>query len=169
MKGYIFAIIFFAFLFVTSVFSQDEVERRNSGEVGQAEKTYEELEGFSEIRRPLYDPRGKRDPFKPFIKAPKEQEIVITDATPPLKKYSLDEFRITGIVWIDNEPKVVVTDPENNTYFLGKGDEIGNRHGVIQEIREDGIVVQEKRYFEDIFGNKKVEIRNSILAFVKEG
>jgi len=119
--------------------------------------------------RPLYDPSGKRDPFKPFIQAPREEEVVITEATPPLKKYSLNEFRITGVVWVNNEPKAVVVDPEGNTYFLGKGDEIGNRNGVIEEVREDGLLVKEKRYFEDVFGNKKVEIKNSVLAFVDEG
>lgn len=118
--------------------------------------------------KPLYNPEGKRDPFKPFIQAPREEEVVITEATPPLKKYSLNEFRITGIVWVQNEPKAVVVDPEGNTYFLGKGDDIGNRNGEIIEVRENGLLVKEKRYFEDVFGNRKVEVKNSVLAFVDE-
>lgn len=118
--------------------------------------------------RPLYDPRGKRDPFKPFIRAPREERVEITEATPPIKKYSLDRYRITGIVWVGNEPKAVIVDPERNTYFLGRGDEIGNRNGEIVEVRETGILVEERRYFEDVFGNRKVEVTNSVLAFAQE-
>lgn len=118
--------------------------------------------------KPLYDPEGKRDPFKPFIQAPREEEVVVTEATPPLKKYDLDQYRITGIVWINNEPRAMVVDPEGNTYFLGAGDEIGNRNGEIIEVRENGLLVREKRYFEDVFGNRKVEVKNSVLAFMDE-
>ena len=79
------------------------------------------------LTRPLYQPLGKRDPFKPFIKEPKEKEAVISETTPPIKRFPLDEYRIVGIVWVDNVPKAMVVDPEKNTYFLGTDDEIGNK------------------------------------------
>lgn len=120
------------------------------------------------VRKPLYQSRGKRDPFKPFIKAPKEKEVIITKATPPIKRFPLDEFRIVGIVWVDNQPKAMVVDPEQNTYFLGVDDEIGNKDGVILEVRENGLLVREKRYFEDVFGQQKVEVKKSVLAFAEE-
>lgn len=120
------------------------------------------------LTRPLYQSSGKRDPFKPFIKEPKEKEAVISETTPPIKRFPLDEYRIVGIVWVDNIPKAMVVDPEKNTYFLGKSDEIGNKNGVILEVSENGILVNEKRYFEDVFGEQKVEIKKSVLAFVDD-
>lgn len=144
----------------------EEVDQETKKRIKEIEEKIYQMEYGS--GSPLYNPAGKRDPFKPFIQAPREEEVVITEATPPLKKYSLNEYRITGIVWVSNEPKAVVVDPEGNTYFLGKGDEIGNRNGVITEVRESGLLVKEKRFFEDVFGNKKVEVKNSILAFVDE-
>ena len=129
------------------------------------------IEGLdSNIRRPLYSTKGKRDPFKPFIKEVPKREIeaIITKTTPPIKRYSLDEFRIVGIVWVNETPKAMVIDPEKNTYFLGKDDEIGNREGVIIEVRENGLLVSEKRFFEDVFGEEKVEIKKSVLAFAEE-
>ena len=119
-------------------------------------------------QRPVYQSKGKRDPFKPFLKTPKEEQILITKTTPPIKRFALEEFRIVGIVWLDNVPKAMVVDPENNTYFLGKDDEIGNRSGVIMDVRENGILVREQRFFEDVFGQKKVEVKESVLAFVQE-
>lgn len=120
------------------------------------------------LTRPLYQPIGKRDPFKPFIKEPKEKETTISETTPPIKRFPLDEYRIVGIVWVDNVPKAMVVDPEKNTYFLGTDDEIGNRNGVILEVTENGLLVNEKRFFEDVFGEQKVEIKKSVLAFVDE-
>lgn len=120
------------------------------------------------LQRPLYNSKGKRDPFKPFVKAPKEREISITAATPPIKRFALEEYRIAGVVWVDNKAKAMVVDPEKNTYFIGKNDEIGNRNGIILEVRENGLLVSEKRFFEDVFGQQRVEIKKSVLAFVDE-
>lgn len=146
--------------------TSDEYSEETVDEEEVVPKELYELQKASS--KPLYDPTGKRDPFKPFIQAPREEEVVITEATPPLKKYDLNEFRITGIVWVGNEPKAMIVDPEGNTYFLGKGNEIGNRNGEIIEVRENGLLVREKRFFEDVFGNRKVEVKNSVLAFVDE-
>ncbi len=120
------------------------------------------------LTRPLYQAVGKRDPFKPFIKEPKEREATISETTPPIKRFPLDEYRIVGIVWVDNVPKAMVVDPEKNTYFLGPDDEIGNRNGVILEVSENGLLVNEKRFFEDVFGEQKVEVKKSVLAFADE-
>ncbi len=120
------------------------------------------------LRRPLYQAFGKRDPFKPFIKEPKEREATISETTPPIKRFPLDEYRIVGIVWVDNVPRAMVVDPEKNTYFLGRTDEIGNRNGVILEVSENGLLVTEKRFFEDVFGEQKVEVKKSVLAFADE-
>ena len=120
------------------------------------------------LTRPLYQPLGKRDPFKPFIKEPKEREAAISATTPPIKRFPLDEYRIVGIVWVDNVPKAMVVDPEKNTYFLGTDDEIGNKNGVILEVTENGLLVNEKRFFEDVFGEQKVEVKKSVLAFADE-
>ena len=119
-------------------------------------------------QKPIYDASGKRDPFKPFIKTPKEKQAVISAATPPIKRFPLDEYRIAGIVWIDNIANAMIVDPEGNTYLLTVNDEIGNRNGVILEVNENGILVNEKRFFEDVFGEQKVEVTKVVLAFVRE-
>ncbi|NIP29444.1 MAG: hypothetical protein GTO02_03630 [Candidatus Dadabacteria bacterium] len=130
-------------------------------------KSIKELE--SQFLRPLYNSRGKRDPFKPFIQTPKEKnKAKISKSTPPLKRYSLNQFRIVGIVWMDKSAKAMIVDPEKNTYFLGIDDEIGNKDGKIVEIRKNGLLVEEKRYFEDVFGESKVEIKKSVLAFIEK-
>lgn len=116
--------------------------------------------------RPPYDPAGKRDPFKPFIKlvdipAAGPAPVVV----PPIQRYSLDQFRISGIVWMSGKPRAMVVDPEGNTYFLGGGDRIGNKEGEILEVRENGLLVEETIRSEDVYGEVKVETKKSVLAF----
>lgn len=131
------------------------------------QKKMEDLE-LSLLRAP-YSSRGKRDPFKPFIQAPKEtKQTPISESTPPIKRYALNQYRIVGIVRFGENPKAMVVDPEQNTYYLGVNDEIGNRNGEIIEVRDNGLLVQEKRFYEDVFGNSKVEVEKSVLAFVEE-
>jgi len=84
---------------------------------------------------------------------------------PPIKRYPLEQFRLVGILWAGQQPKAMIVDPEKNTYVLGIGDEIGNSQGRIIEVRESGILVEEKRQLEDVFGQKKIEVRKSVLAF----
>jgi hypothetical protein len=62
----------------------------------------------------------------------------------------------------------MIVDPEKNTYVLGLGDELGNSQGKIVEVRGNGILVEERRQLEDVFGQKKIETRKSILAFREE-
>ncbi|MGQ0793709.1 MAG: pilus assembly protein PilP [Deltaproteobacteria bacterium] len=124
---------------------------------------------ISEPRAP-YSSAGKRDPFRPFIKIIQEAEIKPQQINlPPIKKYPLEEFRITGILQETGQnPKVMIVDPEKNTYVLGVGDEIGNSQGTIIEVKGRGIVVRERRVFEDIYGEIKTEVSTAVLAFRQE-
>ncbi len=118
--------------------------------------------------KPRYDSTGMRDPFEPFIKLVDTPSGPPPVVRPPIQRYPLNRFRLAGIVWIGDEPKAMIVDPEANTYFLGIGDKIGNKDGVIMEVRERGILVQERTSFENIYGDVKVEVKRSILAFQSE-
>ena len=118
--------------------------------------------------KPPYDSTGMRDPFKPFIKlidTPSAPSIVLR---PPIQRYPLNQFRIVGIVWIGGKPQAMVVDPEGNTYFLGVGDKIGSSDGQILEVRQNGILVQETMRIENVYGEVKTEVKQSVLAFQNE-
>lgn len=125
-------------------------------------------DSLSAKEAPRYDSAGKRDPFKPFLKLidiPVGPSPVVR---PPIQRYPLNQFRIVGIVWIGNQPQAMVVDPEANTYFLGVGDKIGDKEGEILEVRESGLLVQETARLENVYGEVKVEVRKSVLAFQDE-
>lgn len=118
--------------------------------------------------KPPYDSTGMRDPFKPFIKlvdTPSAPSVVLR---PPIQRFPLNQFRIVGIVWIGGKPQAMIVDPEGNTYFLGVGDKIGNSDGEILEVRQSGILVQETMRIENVYGEIKTEVKQSVLAFQNE-
>lgn len=124
--------------------------------------------GAASRKGDIYETAGKRDPFMPFIKLTESESEVkpqVNELLPPIQKYSLDEFKLVGVVLVGKEPRAMIIDPEKNTYVLGVGDGIGNRQGKIVEIKESGILVEEKRFLENIFGEKRVEFEKSVLAF----
>ncbi len=115
--------------------------------------------------KPRYDSTGMRDPFKPFIRLVDRPSSPLPIVRPPIRRYPLNSFRLAGIIWIGNEPKAMIVDPETNTYFLGVGDKIGNKDGEILEVRESGILVQEKTKLENVYGEVRTEVKRSVLAF----
>lgn len=50
-------------------------------------------------KEPLYTykPAGRRDPFAPIIEREEKKEKA--GAVPPLERYALNEFKLTGILW----------------------------------------------------------------------
>jgi Tfp pilus assembly protein PilP len=140
-----------------------------TGEEAPSQDQAHEKAPLAQEEKAPYDTTGMRDPFKPFIKLVETPVgSAPTVLLPPIQRYSLNQFRIVGIVWISGRPQAMVVDPEANTYFLGVGDKIGNSDGEILEVRENGILVQEKAKIENVYGDVKVEIKKSVLAFQDE-
>jgi Tfp pilus assembly protein PilP len=162
-------LLIFLLLVALSVFDIKALEAEEPGSSSVETTNTTNITTVPQEETPLYSPEGKRDPFKPFIRIIQEEKQVTPRVNlPPIKRYPLEEFRLVGIVQIGEQPKAMVVDPEKNTYVLGVGDEIGNKQGKIIEIRNNGILVEEKRVFEDVFGHEKVETRKSVLAFREE-
>jgi type IV pilus assembly protein PilP len=81
---------------------------------------------------------GIRDPFKrPKIET---KEAL---AKSPLEKFSLDEFKMVGVVTGPKRLRAMVVVPDGNTYFVAEKDKIGTQKGVVQRIYSDTIEVQE--------------------------
>ncbi len=137
-------------------------------EAAEAAQEDQRAASLSTKETPPYDSTGKRDPFKPFLKLVDIPVGPSPVVRPPIQRYPLEQFRITGIVWIGGEPRAMVIDPEANTYFLGVGDKIGNKDGEILEVRDNGLLVQERTRLENVYGEVKIEVKKSVLAFQNE-
>lgn len=101
----------------------------------------------------VYNPLGKRDPFKPFKStkpAPNQQEGS-TAATPveslePLQRWEVERLQIIAILWDVRSPRAMIKDPNGAVYTVVKNSKIGRYDGFVAAIREGEVVVLETKY-----------------------
>ena len=98
----------------------------------------------------VYDPTGKRDPFKPFraIRTTTRKDIP-KDQLEPLQRWELDRLQIVGILWDVGTPRAMIKDPDGAVFTVIKNSKIGRNEGYVSAIREGEIVIVEVRYEDD--------------------
>ncbi|MFM6928608.1 MAG: pilus assembly protein PilP [Bdellovibrio sp.] len=98
----------------------------------------------------VYDPTGKRDPFKPFraIRTTTHKDIP-KDQLEPLQRWELDRLQIVGILWDVGTPRAMIKDPDGAVFTVIKNSKIGRNEGYVSAIREGEIVIVEVKYEED--------------------
>jgi len=122
-----------------------------------------------------YNPEGKPDPFKPFIKIVEKGKTPLAPGTqliedqavfiPPLQRFRTEEFRLTGIVLTENKRIAMVETSEGKRYILREGIHIGINEGSVIKILSDSVIVLEK--IKDFEGNTNME--RVILTLRKNG
>lgn len=98
----------------------------------------------------VYDPTGKRDPFRPFralqpggdSTAPSK----VSKSVDPLLRWELEKLQVVGILWEVNRPRAMVRDPDGAVYTVLKNSKIGRNEGIVSAIHEGEIVVVETFY-----------------------
>jgi Tfp pilus assembly protein PilP len=105
-----------------------------------------------------YDPRGKADPFKPFLLTQKATTEGSGEAKrkplTPLQKMALSEIQagLRAIIWGKMGNKALVEDAAGKGYVLTVGTYVGQNDGIVKKILEDRIVVEE--YIRDPVENR---------------
>ncbi len=89
-----------------------------------------------------YNPAGKRDPFTPIIV--KEDRKARSEDHPPLERYNIYEFKLTGVVWGGFGYNAMLEGPDGKGYFVRVGTIIGQNRGVVKKITKDAMVIEEK-------------------------
>jgi len=92
---------------------------------------------------------GRKDPFKPFIE-PKVQKpaaasgSLSTSGSLPIQGYTVEQFRVTGIIAGFKENKALIIDPAGKGYVVKAGMKIGNNNGVITKVTPSYLEVAER-------------------------
>ncbi len=84
-----------------------------------------------------------RDPFKSDIEL--LPEPAPDTCAEPLCRYSLEEYKLTGIVTGMGKPVAVLENPKGKGYVVSRGMKVGKQGGVVKEILRDSIIVAERR------------------------
>ncbi len=90
-----------------------------------------------------YNPKGKRDPFEPFIKADRKSSESDLAAVPPLQRYDINELRFVGVIWTAKGARALVEDIEGKGYSVVVGTRIGRAGGVVTRITDGQLFVGE--------------------------
>jgi type IV pilus assembly protein PilP len=106
-----------------------------------------------------YDPAGKPDPFRSFVKTflTRQKE---ESPTTPLERFDLSQLRVTAIVWGMEQPKALIEDPSGKGYIVAEGAAIGKNKGRIVSI-DDNLVLVKETYvdFSGKASTKDIEMR----------
>lgn len=92
----------------------------------------------------VYNPTGKRDPFKTFIEAGTGKKAHGVAPVTPLQSYDLAALRLVGIMLLPGKKVAIIEDPTGKGYHVKVGTSIGMNDGVVVEILKDEVVVEEK-------------------------
>jgi type IV pilus assembly protein PilP len=95
-----------------------------------------------------YRPAGRRDPFAPLIS--KQEKKANLSERPPLERYSINEFKLSGIIWGGFGYNAMLEGPDGKGYFIRVGTIIGPNRGVVKAITQTSIVIEEK--FKNVMG-----------------
>ena len=153
--------------------------------LAQAEKTAETQKAAeiqkpaTEIQKPVveavsyhYDPKGKTDPFKPFLNL---EVAKVTTGKPnphiartPLQEVGLEQFKLVGIALGSYKKAAMVEDPKGKGYIISEGTLIGHNHGRVAEILRDRLIVEE-RFFDGTGKNKTQRTVIKLHKDEKEG
>jgi type IV pilus assembly protein PilP len=89
-----------------------------------------------------YNPLGRRDPFSPIIM--REEKQAKMGDRPPLERYNLYEFKLTGVIWQGFGYNALVEGPDGKGYLVRIGTVIGPNKGVVKKITQSTMIVEEK-------------------------
>ncbi len=89
-----------------------------------------------------YTPVGKRDPFSPIIS--REDQKARSGDRPPLERYNVYDFKLTGVVWGGLGNSAMIESPEGKGYFVNVGTIVGQNRGIVIKITQKTMVVEEK-------------------------
>lgn len=133
----------------------------------ESEKFIEALSSMPEWIKPpdfRYNPKGKIDPFVPFINKVREQVKRRSKKGPltPLQTIDVTQLKVIGILWEPENPnkaKAMVELPDGKGFILEKGMVVGRNDGKVVKITPDNIVIEEDVV--NIFGD--VEKKQVVL------
>jgi hypothetical protein len=116
--------------------------------------------GFGMIEHDyVYDPTGKRDPFRNF-KWERPDRLRERELTGPLEQFDLSQLSLVAVVWKTGNARALIQDPSGSSYIVAEGARIGKNEGFVTAI--DDNLVRVKETYVDFLGRettKDIELR----------
>ncbi len=92
----------------------------------------------------VYDPAGRRDPFESLVAVKKTPGQIVEVPKTPLQSYELGQLRLIGVILGKGQPRAMVVAPDGKSYILTKGIKIGKNEGVVKDITNEAVKIEEQ-------------------------
>jgi type IV pilus assembly protein PilP len=123
--------------------------------------------GSSSTLPPIYNPKGKMDPFEPLFKKPtvalKKGKIKRRTPRTPLERIDISQLKLVAIVLASSGNRALVEESSGKGYVVKKGTYMGTNSGKVVKIEKNKVIVAEE--YEDYRG--KVIVRNKEIKLPK--
>ncbi len=97
-----------------------------------------------EVVRSYYNARGRRDPFQSVVNSQSlGKQARIFGSLPPLQRKDISDLKLIGIVWGSFGPRAIITTSSGKGYTVRIGTRIGLNRGVIKEITQNEVLIEE--------------------------
>ena len=132
--------------------------------VSPASATVQKEEPKVEKEIYVYDPKGRRDPFKSLVQVTKSKAQRKKGAS-PIENFDVDEIKLIAIAWDSKQYYALITMPDKKSYTIRKGMTLGLNNGKVIDITSDSVLIREQ--IKDYKGQSKS--KDTILKLRKEG
>jgi hypothetical protein len=85
----------------------------------------------------IYNPVGKRDPFKVLSTLPQGRKIATIY---PTEKYDLDQLALKAILRVGGKSRAMVQAPDGQTYVLYEGETVGRERATLSRILKTEVI-----------------------------
>jgi Tfp pilus assembly protein PilP len=108
---------------------------------------------------PVYDPRGKPNPFQPVLNEAfnKEASVILESeciSNPVLEKLSLSQLQLSGIVFTERQPVALIEEGDGKGHIITEDMCIGLDGGKVETITADRVIIQTR--IQDVSGKVKI-------------
>ena len=141
---------------------QPAVKRRQEVKAPSLEDLFAKSDGEAYT----YDPRGRRDPFKPLIAAKKPTADTEPErmTCPPLQEFELASLKLVAIVWGKLGRKAMLKAPNGRGYAVTENMQVGRHCGRVRRIDSHAVFIEERR--KDAEGNVSM---GEVIIRLREG
>ena len=98
---------------------------------------------------PMYDPKGKIDPFEPLFKETPEiksgsPQYADTKRNTPLEEIDLGQLKLTGIILTASGNRALVREASGLGHIISRGTPIGTHGGRVANVLKNKVIVKER-------------------------
>ena len=91
----------------------------------------------------IYNPAGKRDPFKVLSITPAGRKV---SAIYPTEKYDLDQLNLRAILRMGGKSRALIEAPDGQTFIVNEGEIVGRERATLSRVLKTEIILTQQTF-----------------------